>query len=98
MDLEYSFFNSQAITFIEAIKLKSIQCHIPKIERYYSQRNIDYETQYFNLYGIVPHRLRNEDDIAMWFLENDLLNRYRVFDYLTTTKSDDISRTVLEKM
>lgn len=111
MDLEYNYLISTANVYRSAIELRcsSDLDHLTNVEKYYTTLQSDLEVQRFNLFEIVPDRLSSEDDVAMWFLETDSLDRQRVGHYLSsnsktsmnnqsTNFSRHIPRVVLEKI
>jgi len=109
MDLEYNYLVSTASIFRSAIELRcsSDVAHLSNVEKYYTTLQSDLEIQRFNLFEMVPDRLSSEDDVAMWFLETDSLNRQRVGHYLSSNSNTSmnnqstrrlIPRVILEKI
>lgn len=109
MDLEYNYLVSTASIFRSAIELRcsSDLAHLSNVEKYYTTLRSDLEIQRFNLFEMVPDRLFSEDDVAMWFLETDSLNRQRVGHYLSSNSNTSmnnqstrrhIPRVILEKI
>jgi hypothetical protein len=82
MDSESVFTAGQTSATLEAIKLRAGNVSVPSIESYYPKTKSEIETQLFNLYGRLPARLTSEEDIAMWILEGENINRSRVCAYL----------------
>lgn len=98
MDFERALVSDQCSTILEASKLVNSHCALPELQKYFCEKSSDIEIQQFNLFGKIPHRLTNEEDIAMWLLETDSLNRERVSHYLTLSTYDELPRRCLAKL
>ncbi len=76
-------------TISEALELRkrlpSNNLHLPDVLRYIPWDEQELDIQRFNLYGELPRRFNqncDENDVAMWFLTQPLLQRLRLASFL----------------
>lgn len=111
MDIESSILTQQAALLAKAAELQNANRSIPNLVKYFPQTKPDIEIQQFNLFGKLPARLSTEEDIAMWILESEHINRHKVCEYLGTIpepvrvgsngmriRRDDSAKIVLKKI
>ena len=111
MDLELDLQGQQARLLADALRIQKLGHTVPKLCQFFPENKNDMEIQRFNLTGKLPQRLSGEEDIAMWILESESLNRARVCKYLGTApeapnvssnsvryRQEDIPRSVLKKL
>jgi hypothetical protein len=110
MDADTVFSSLQTAALSQAVESLVLTGKVVRIESYYPKSCAEIETQLFNLHGHLPQRLCNEEEIAMWFLEAEHLNRTKVFEYLGYVKAapslgngfrlrrEDIPKAVLRKI
>ncbi len=111
MDPELDVQVQQARLLAEALKIQKLGHTVPHLGHFFPDNKNDIEIQLFNLTGKLPQRLSGEEDIAMWILESEFLNRARVCKYLGTApeapnvsstgvryRREDIPRSVLKKL
>lgn len=111
MDPESDVQCQQTRLVSEALKLQKIGHTVPQLHRFFPDNKSDIEIQRFNLTGKLPQRLSGEEDIAMWILESEFLNRARVCKYLGTApeapnastngvryRREDVPKSVLRKL
>jgi hypothetical protein len=91
MDTESIFTANQSV--LDALNLRAKNVSIPSIEAYFPKTKNEIETQQFNLYGRLPARLTSEEEIAMWILEGENINRSRVCSYLGRAQDQSAGNT-----
>lgn len=95
---EISHLSSQNEILNEVVGLFKLKSAIPAVSHYFPQSTAEIEVQEFNTACKIPARLAtSEDDIALWILESEELNRSKTASYLTNP-SDPAARVVLEKI
>jgi len=83
----------------QAIKVAHEGSVVPMLENYFPHGRAESEIQLFNLYGTVPERLSSDEDLAMWLLQTDQLNRTNVCQYFSSKRYDTLlRRSVLKKL
>ena len=92
-ELEASVYTDQVALYNDVVKLRQTNVSVPHIDRYFPKTKHEIELQQFNLYGNLPQRLTTEEDIVMWILECEHINRANVCKYLggTGTNNDQPS-------
>lgn len=111
MDIENTILTQQAALLVKAADLQNTNRSIPNLNKYFPQTKQDIEIQHFNLFGKLPSRLGSEEDIAMWILESEHINRHKVCEYLGAIpepvrvgsngmriRRDDSAKVVLKKI
>lgn len=95
---EISHLSKQSEILHESLSVFNLKSSIPSISQYFPQSASEIEIQEFNTACKIPSRLAtSEDDIALWILESEELNRSKTAAYLTNP-SDSAARVVLEKI
>lgn len=87
-------------SIIKALEWKRIfpfQTQIPNVRNYSPQNLLEFETQQFNLYLQLPNRIQSEDELSMWILENQQLNREQVGNFLKQPNSQ-LSQNILYRI
>ncbi|KAJ1425672.1 hypothetical protein B484DRAFT_451006 [Ochromonadaceae sp. CCMP2298] len=109
MDQEQTIFASRGMEewetqqfnlFAKVLELRNDRCLVPSsLDSYLPQSQEEWETQQFNVIGTVPGRLVTDEDVAMWILQSECLDRSRVCQYFTSKRYDaTLRKNVLKKL
>jgi hypothetical protein len=92
-----AFVSHQEKILQGAMKLSMSKTQVSNIFQYFPQSSSEIETQEFNIMCKIPRKLLSDEEIAMWFLESEKLNRSNAELYFANP-TDSSARSALEKL